>query len=264
MPAWLGHFAALEQGASELWAYHPVSVPGLLQTAAYAAAVQRDEIVPPTDDEVDRWVSHRLARQEVLHREPDPLKLAVVLDESVLYRVAGDGEVMAEQLDHLAGAAERPNIDVRVLPLDRGTHVAGWGSFTVLTSRGAAEPYMACVSDRVRRRTTSNGDSDGRGPFSAFHPPAECGTIAGRVGRSDPHCCQGALLVTDAPLRWRKSTYSASSHECVEVGAAPAGRARAQLQPSRRRHAQHPAGRDGGVGRRVQGRRSGRPHLLTG
>lgn len=149
VPTWLGTFAALEQGAAEVWSYQPVSVPGLLQTAAYADAVQRQDIVPPSDDEVDRWVRHRLARQAVLDRRPDPLRLSVVIDESVLWRVAGDGEIMAEQLDHLVAMARRPTVDVRVLPLDRGTHLAAFGSFTVLTSPGAAEPYMAIVLDRT-------------------------------------------------------------------------------------------------------------------
>jgi transcriptional regulator with XRE-family HTH domain len=151
VPSWLGTFAALEQGAGELWSYEPVLVPGLIQTAAYAAAAQRDDIVegPPSGDEVDRWVGYRLARQAVLTREPDPLRLSVVIDESVLYRVIGDGEVMFDQLVHLATQAEQPTIDVRVLPLDPGTAVVGWGSFTVLTSPGSVEPYMAVTSDRT-------------------------------------------------------------------------------------------------------------------
>ena len=32
VPSWLGHFAALEQGASRIWTYEPLVVPGLLQT----------------------------------------------------------------------------------------------------------------------------------------------------------------------------------------------------------------------------------------
>jgi hypothetical protein len=38
---------------------------------------------------------------------------------------------------------------VRILPFDAGTHVAAFGSFTVLTSPGATEPFMAIVLDRV-------------------------------------------------------------------------------------------------------------------
>ena len=35
VPAWLSHYASLEQGASKLHGYEPVTVPGLLQTRAY-------------------------------------------------------------------------------------------------------------------------------------------------------------------------------------------------------------------------------------
>jgi transcriptional regulator with XRE-family HTH domain len=150
VPAWLGHLAALEQGAAEVWAYQPVHMPGLLQIASYAAATQRHDTVDgvPSGDEVDRWVDHRLSRQVVLTREPDPLRLSVVLDESVLYRVVGDGEIMADQLNHLAEQATRPNVDVRVLELERSTTSVGFGYFTVLTARGATKPYMAVVLDR--------------------------------------------------------------------------------------------------------------------
>jgi transcriptional regulator with XRE-family HTH domain len=151
VPAWLGTFAALEQGAAEVRSYQPVSVPGLLQTATYAAAVQRSDTVdgPISGVEVDRWVDHRLTRQEVLERTPDPLRLSVVIDESILYRVTGDGEIMHDQLLHLVAQAKRPTIDVRILPLDRATHVAAFGSFTLLTSPGAIEPYMTVVLDWV-------------------------------------------------------------------------------------------------------------------
>ena len=88
-------------------------------------AVERTAAGSPTEEEVERWVRVRLARQAVLDREPDPLRLSVVLDEAVLRRVAGDREVMAEQIDHLVMMAERPNVDIRVLPLDPGTHARG-------------------------------------------------------------------------------------------------------------------------------------------
>jgi hypothetical protein len=38
---------------------------------------------------------------------------------------------------------------VRVVPLAGGAPAACWGSFTVLTSPGSAEPYMVCTEDRT-------------------------------------------------------------------------------------------------------------------
>lgn len=150
VPAWLGHYASLEQAASSIATFEPVVVPGLLQTAAYATAVERVGPAPlPRTDEIAQRVETRIARQGVLDRRPEPLSLSVVLDESVLHRVAGDRDVMRHQLDHLAQMAQRPNVDVRILPLHAGVFSAAFGAFQVLTAPGASRPFMACVQDRA-------------------------------------------------------------------------------------------------------------------
>ncbi|MFE7452156.1 Scr1 family TA system antitoxin-like transcriptional regulator [Streptomyces griseus] len=41
-----------------------------------------------------------------------------IIDESVLYRVIGDEEIMREQLLHLAQRAGRRHVTLLVLPLD--------------------------------------------------------------------------------------------------------------------------------------------------
>jgi hypothetical protein len=149
VPAWLGHFASLEQGASRIWTYEPMVVPGLLQTEAYATAVERREPDPLTDEDIARRVEVRLARQAVLERPGDPLRLTAVVDESVLLRTFGDPAVQAEQLDHLVAISARDNVDIRVVPLAGGASAACWGSFSVLTSPGSTEPYMVCTEDRT-------------------------------------------------------------------------------------------------------------------
>jgi len=147
VPEWLGHRAALEQGAAAIWSYEPVAVPGLLQTRGYATAVEEadPELVP--SEVIDHRVKARQARQQVLTRQPDPLDLSVILDESVLHRVAGDRAVMRGQLSQLATFAVRPNIELRVLSLDSGVFLAAFGAFSVFTSPQSTEPYMACVED---------------------------------------------------------------------------------------------------------------------
>lgn len=146
-PTWLGTLAALEQGAAALWTYQPVTIPGLLQTPGYAAAVQRQDFTPRPDGQAEQWVRSRLARQRVLARDPDPLRLAVVIDEATLRRTPGDADVMVGQLEHLATMAKRPNIDLRVTPLHPGVHLAGFGAFTLLTAFGAETPYMVVLTD---------------------------------------------------------------------------------------------------------------------
>jgi transcriptional regulator with XRE-family HTH domain len=145
---WLGHYAALEQGASKLWTFE-FMVPGLLQTRDYATAVEHSTDEPSTEAAVAQRVAARLARQAVLIRQPEPLDLSVVMDESALYRVAGDEPVMAAQLAHLIEVAARPTIDLRVLPLTTGAFAGAWGSFIVLYAGGSSEPYMALVLDRA-------------------------------------------------------------------------------------------------------------------
>lgn len=150
VPGWLGHLASLEQGAGRLCAFEVAVVHGLLQTASYAVAIESVGPDPIPDEVVARKVETRMARQAVLHREPDPLALSVILDESVLYRVAVGRDTMADQLDHLLEVSQWPNVDLQILPFTAaGVFSAAFGAFTVFTSPGSSEPYMACVEDRA-------------------------------------------------------------------------------------------------------------------
>lgn len=148
VPPWLSLYASLEQDAARLWTFQPFTIPALLQTAEYAAAVESIAPGPVTQEGIRKRVKIRMARQGVLQRQPEPVHLSVVLDESVLHRVTGGPEVMAAQLDHLADMAEAPNVDLRVLPLDAGVHSASFGGFIVLASQGQ-DPQMVCVEDRT-------------------------------------------------------------------------------------------------------------------
>jgi transcriptional regulator with XRE-family HTH domain len=132
LPDQYASYISLEIEAAEIWQWETQVVPGLLQTEAYAHAVEQrshsTEVIPPS--RVDARVEARLARQRVLTREA-PLRLAVVLDEALLLRLYGDAAVMAEQLRHLREFADLPNISLQVLPLE-GPHPIATGSFTLL------------------------------------------------------------------------------------------------------------------------------------
>lgn len=147
VPAWLGHYAALEQSASALHTFEPLVVPALLQTDAYAQAVERAYHLPVTEDEVLRRTEVRLARQSVLHREPDPLHLHCLIDESILHRTLGDPPAMKGQLEHLLDMAALPTVELRVVALDDAAYGAAFGAFQLLTSPGSTRPYIACSED---------------------------------------------------------------------------------------------------------------------
>lgn len=111
--------------------YEPMVVPGLLQTGDYARAMTRagdDELSEP---EVDLLVRTRMGRQAVLSRYQGPT-LAVVMDEMVLRRPVGEPGVMQGQLQYLRNMAERPRIDLRVVPFSVGASPGLRGPFMIL------------------------------------------------------------------------------------------------------------------------------------
>lgn len=132
LPEEYASYIGLEMEAEQIWQWETEVVPGLLQTQAYARAVEEwshsTEVIPPS--RVNARVEARLARQKVLDRQ-DPLRLSIVLDEAVLLRRYGDARVMHEQLRHLLELSDLPNIELQVLPLD-GPHPIATGSFTLL------------------------------------------------------------------------------------------------------------------------------------
>ena len=141
LPSWFRTFIGLEEAATLIRGYEPHSVPGLLQTPGYARANVLTGFPDAAEDEVARRVDLRLARQHILSR-PDPPRLWLVIDETVLSRAAPTtgGEVMREQVDKLIEAAGRPNITLQVLPLAAGLHPAVYGPFKVFRFDGHDQP----------------------------------------------------------------------------------------------------------------------------
>jgi len=118
-------FIGLEHEASSMAIWHGEVITGLLQTEAYARHIisSYSRVEPIAPGLVQRMVRVRMRRQQVLDRPG--LELSVVLDESVLRRRVGDDRVMYEQLQRLAREADRPNLTLRILPLDAQHTVFG-------------------------------------------------------------------------------------------------------------------------------------------
>jgi transcriptional regulator with XRE-family HTH domain len=119
-------FIGLEHEASSIDIWHVEVVTGLLQTEAYARHIisSYGNVEPIAPGMIERLVKVRMQRQHVLNREP-LVQLSVVLDESVLRRRIGDEVVMYQQLQRLLHEADRPNVTLRVLPLDAEHAVFG-------------------------------------------------------------------------------------------------------------------------------------------
>jgi transcriptional regulator with XRE-family HTH domain len=131
-PEWFDLYLGLEAWARVVASYDALVIPGLFQTREYAAALIRAGHPNLSDAEVQRRVDLRMERQTVLTREPQPLQVWSVLDEAALRRPIGGPTVTRAQLTHLVKLAERPNIDLQVLPLASGAHAGLDGTFTVL------------------------------------------------------------------------------------------------------------------------------------
>lgn len=125
-----GSLPDFEAGASAIRTYETLLVPGLLQTADYAAAVWRAGQVHE-EAIVERAVRARLARQEILARD-EPPELVALIDEAAFHKLVGGKEVMIGQIRHLIGMAARPSITVQVIPNSAGAHAALLGGFTIL------------------------------------------------------------------------------------------------------------------------------------
>ncbi len=128
-PSWFKPWLEAERAAKQLRYFNPTLVPGLLQTANYARAVLRFDDTRP-EDEVEKQVTTRLERQEILTREHPPQVVAVI-DESALRR---RDAIMAEQLAHLLRLAELSHIHIHVIPLDAGLHVGLSGPLALARS----------------------------------------------------------------------------------------------------------------------------------
>jgi hypothetical protein len=100
---------------------------------------------------IGRLVKVRMQRQQVLDREG--LQLLVVLDESVLTRRIGDEAVMYEQLQRLAREADRPNLTMRILPLN-AQHTVFGESFVIF---GFGEDSDAMLQDVVSTEQLRSG-----------------------------------------------------------------------------------------------------------
>jgi hypothetical protein len=142
VPDWLTLFAKAEQHASRAHVFEIMVIPALLQTRAYAGAIERLGHRPDSEVERIRRVDTRIARQAVLDREPDPLHLFAVIDETALGRSVGGPEVMGDQLSHLLAMLDRPNVEIRVVT-GAAALPASFGTFTLLATTGGPTD-LAC------------------------------------------------------------------------------------------------------------------------
>jgi transcriptional regulator with XRE-family HTH domain len=147
-------FFGLEDGAAGVDEYSGNLIPGLVQSDGYGRALietARDGFTTTTDekDTADLRVELRTARRRLLTRDDAPMFRFVVNEAALAVRFGGP-EVMVDQLDLLARVSDRPNVTVRVLPMDAGAYAAAGSSFRIFKfADPEADPPIVFIENRT-------------------------------------------------------------------------------------------------------------------
>ncbi|MFE3753235.1 helix-turn-helix domain-containing protein [Nocardia tengchongensis] len=116
------HYLGLEAVATHMTTHQVVLLPGLLQTPGYRRAISLAGNPSVSAAAVARRLELAAHRQV---RLADPnFRVDILLSEGVLRHTPGGRSVMADQLNRILELMEsRPNVSIRAVPLDAGSHV---------------------------------------------------------------------------------------------------------------------------------------------
>ncbi|MFF8836110.1 Scr1 family TA system antitoxin-like transcriptional regulator [Streptomyces sp. NPDC015130] len=123
--------AKLEGRAVEFCMYSNFDVHGLLQTEEFSRAILRTWRPAYGPEELERFLSARVARRSVLEKTPAP-EFSFVQEEVSLRRPIGGRMVLRRQLEHLLEVGELPNVEIQVMPTERADHPATGGRIALL------------------------------------------------------------------------------------------------------------------------------------
>lgn len=144
IPEGLRKLAELEGAASVVRTFHPLLIPGPLQTAEYARAIiTAGGPLQFTEGEVERYVEFRMVRKRELFGSGDR-RVTMLLGEASVRQVIGGPDVMRGQLESLRKGAQA-GLTVRVVPFDAGAHAGLSGAFTLLEFPDPIDDDVLCV-----------------------------------------------------------------------------------------------------------------------
>ena len=147
-------YAALHRDTTQFHLVHPMLVPGLLQTEAYARwVIAHLALAHGAAVDVPTSVAERLARRR--HLDDETKKFDILLTEQLLTGAAPGHDVMTEQLDHLVAeiALDRPNVSIGVLPNTPGTP-------TLLAGFEIYDRALVIVEDQVSEHSYFGTDDN--------------------------------------------------------------------------------------------------------
>lgn len=133
-------FLGYEDDAVRVTQYHPLVVPGLLQTEAYAREIITATTVGHAEGgTIERLVKLRLARQRRFFGDGRNRRARFILPEPVLAPPM-ETEIVIEQRKHLAVLADDPRVEMRILDSKAETTRQLLGSFSLHEFESAVDP----------------------------------------------------------------------------------------------------------------------------
>jgi transcriptional regulator with XRE-family HTH domain len=161
---WFRDLVETERDAVSIRTYESYLVPGLLQTEDYARHAVSAARPRLSDEDIQRAVSLRMTRQQILDEEDGPPRLWAIIDESVLHRQIGGYDVMKAQCQRLLDVGRRPHIAIQIIPDAKGAACAYGKDFMILTFNGTSKrprAPMAYVEDMRSARYVRERDETG-------------------------------------------------------------------------------------------------------
>jgi transcriptional regulator with XRE-family HTH domain len=118
LAAWFRRWARLEALAIALYTYECRTIPGLLQTEAYARALCNNWLPPMGDAQIEAQWALRAERQRLLSERVNTA-FNFILEEHLFLRRYGGVEVTRELIDHVLAVAESRNVEIQVMPVTK-------------------------------------------------------------------------------------------------------------------------------------------------
>lgn len=119
----------MEPSCQRFFSYQAMVVPGLLQTEQYMRTLFRAWRPSPSQEQIDRDTTDRLARQRVLDNTDQ--QFWFIFDEVALRRTVGCSEIVKEQVLWLIEALDRPNVEIQIVPFSTGYYMGQGHDYSI-------------------------------------------------------------------------------------------------------------------------------------
>jgi transcriptional regulator with XRE-family HTH domain len=139
-----------EAYATRITHFHPIFIPGLLQTSAYASAITVATTLKETPAGMaEELVEARMQRQQDILYQPQPVAICALVDETALYRRVGSATAMRQQLDHLTGFVRHEQVSLAIIPRSVGSHPGLLGAFMILEYDDPDSDPVVCFDGQL-------------------------------------------------------------------------------------------------------------------